>query len=187
MLLLCTVFMIAWTLCFLAWYLPGSRGIGTGGGSDDCRQLAGRWRPIMSGDVRRKSRAPYVSTGHPPSARQVQATVDEAYRLYRTEASGAAAQTYPALARVSRRARAARAPSPPLPERVPRGPFCSTRRAGYAGRSVDAARITARKGAALCGRCAGAIRWLRLRTWSALASTGSASSGRTGRMWSNLA
>ena len=63
-------------------------------------QLAGRWRPIMSGDVRRTSRAPYVSTGHLPSARQVQATVDEAYRLYRTEASGAAAQTYPALARV---------------------------------------------------------------------------------------
>jgi glutaminase len=54
----------------------------------------------MSGEVRRTSRAPYVSTGHLPSARQVQATVDEAYRLYRTEASGAASPTYPALARV---------------------------------------------------------------------------------------
>jgi glutaminase len=54
----------------------------------------------MSGGVRRKSRASYISTGHLPSARQVQATVDEAYRLYRTEASGAASQTYPALARV---------------------------------------------------------------------------------------
>jgi glutaminase len=54
----------------------------------------------MSGEVRRTSRTPYVSTGHLPSARQVQATVDEAYRLYRTEASGAASQTYPALARV---------------------------------------------------------------------------------------
>jgi glutaminase len=42
----------------------------------------------------------YVSTGHLPSPRQVQAAVDEAYRLYRAEASGAASQTYPALARV---------------------------------------------------------------------------------------
>ena len=42
----------------------------------------------------------YVSTGHLPSARQVQAAVDEAYRLYRTEASGETSQTYPALARV---------------------------------------------------------------------------------------
>jgi glutaminase len=42
----------------------------------------------------------YVSTGHLPSARQVQATVDEAYRLYRADTSGAASQTYPALARV---------------------------------------------------------------------------------------
>jgi hypothetical protein len=33
MLLFCTAFMIVWTLCVLAWYLPGSRGgIGTGGG-----------------------------------------------------------------------------------------------------------------------------------------------------------
>ena len=43
----------------------------------------------------------YVSTGHLPSPRQVQAAVDEAYRLYRAEASGATSQTYPALARVS--------------------------------------------------------------------------------------
>jgi glutaminase len=42
----------------------------------------------------------YVSTGHLPSARQVQAAVDEAYRLYRTEASGETSQTYSALARV---------------------------------------------------------------------------------------
>ena len=41
----------------------------------------------------------YVSTGHLPSPRQVQAAVDEAYELYRAEASGAASQTYPALAR----------------------------------------------------------------------------------------
>ena len=26
MLPFCTAFMIVWTLCFLAWYLPGSRG-----------------------------------------------------------------------------------------------------------------------------------------------------------------
>ena len=43
----------------------------------------------------------YVSTGHLPSPRQVQAAVDEAYRLYRAEASGATSQTYPALARAS--------------------------------------------------------------------------------------
>ena len=43
----------------------------------------------------------YVSTGHLPSPRQVQAAVDEAYQLYRAEASGATAQTYPALARAS--------------------------------------------------------------------------------------
>jgi len=42
----------------------------------------------------------YVSTGHLPSPRQVQAAVDEAYRLYRAEASGTTSQTYPALARV---------------------------------------------------------------------------------------
>jgi glutaminase len=42
----------------------------------------------------------YVSTGHLPSARQVQAAVDEAYRLYRADTSGAASQTYPVLARV---------------------------------------------------------------------------------------
>jgi glutaminase len=42
----------------------------------------------------------YVSTGHLPSPRQVQAAVDEAYRLYRAEASGTPSQTYPALARV---------------------------------------------------------------------------------------
>ena len=43
----------------------------------------------------------YVSTGHLPSPRQVQAAVDEAYQLYRAEASGATSQTYPALARAS--------------------------------------------------------------------------------------
>jgi glutaminase len=43
----------------------------------------------------------YVSTGHLPSPRQVQVAVDEAYRLYRAEASGATSQTYPALARAS--------------------------------------------------------------------------------------
>jgi glutaminase len=42
----------------------------------------------------------YISTGHLPSAQQVQAAVDEAYRLYRADPSGAASQTYPALARV---------------------------------------------------------------------------------------
>ena len=42
----------------------------------------------------------YVSTGHLPSPRQVQAAVDEAYRLYRAEAGGTPSQTYPALARV---------------------------------------------------------------------------------------
>jgi hypothetical protein len=42
----------------------------------------------------------YVSTGHLPSPRQVQAAVDEAYQLYRAEASWATSQTYPALARV---------------------------------------------------------------------------------------
>jgi len=101
MLLFCTAFMIARTLCFLAWYLPGSRGDSAPEEArDDRHQLAGRWRPIMSGEVRRTSRAPYVSTGHLRSARRGQATVDEAYRLYRTEASGAASPTYPALARV---------------------------------------------------------------------------------------
>ncbi len=42
----------------------------------------------------------YVSTGQLPSARQVQAAVDEAYRLYRAETSGETSQVYPALARV---------------------------------------------------------------------------------------
>ena len=42
----------------------------------------------------------YVSTGHLPSARQVQAAVDEAYRLYRAQAGGKTSQVYPALARV---------------------------------------------------------------------------------------
>jgi glutaminase len=41
----------------------------------------------------------YVSTGHLPSPRQVQAAVDEAHRLYRAEASGTTSQTYPTLAR----------------------------------------------------------------------------------------
>ena len=42
----------------------------------------------------------YVSTGHLPSPRQVQDAVDEAYRMYRPEASGETSHTYPALARV---------------------------------------------------------------------------------------
>jgi glutaminase len=42
----------------------------------------------------------YVSTGHLPSAPQVQAAVDEAYRLYRAQAGGETSQVYPALARV---------------------------------------------------------------------------------------
>lgn len=45
-------------------------------------------------------RGRYVSTGHLPSPRQAQGAVDEAYRLYRSEASGENSQTYPALARV---------------------------------------------------------------------------------------
>jgi glutaminase len=45
-------------------------------------------------------RGRYVSTGHLPSPRQVQGAVDEAYRLYRSEASGENSPTYPALARV---------------------------------------------------------------------------------------
>ena len=40
----------------------------------------------------------YVSTGHLPSPRQVQAAVDEAYGKYRQETSGENSQTYPALA-----------------------------------------------------------------------------------------
>ncbi len=47
-----------------------------------------------------KSRGRYVSTGHLPSPRQVQAAVDEAYQMYRSETSGKNSQTYPALARV---------------------------------------------------------------------------------------
>jgi glutaminase len=42
----------------------------------------------------------YVSTGHLPSARQAQAAVDEAYRLYRAETGGETSKVYPALARV---------------------------------------------------------------------------------------
>ena len=47
-----------------------------------------------------KSRGRYVSTGHLPSPRQVQAAVDEAYRMYRSETGGENSQTYPALAQV---------------------------------------------------------------------------------------
>ena len=47
-----------------------------------------------------KSTGRYVSTGHLPSPRQVQAAVDEAHRMYRSETSGENSQTYPALARV---------------------------------------------------------------------------------------
>jgi len=39
-----------------------------------------------------------VSTGHLPSAQQVQGAVDEAYRIYHLETSGQVSQTYPALA-----------------------------------------------------------------------------------------
>jgi glutaminase len=46
------------------------------------------------------SRTRYVSTGHLPSPRQVQATVTEAHRMYRSDARGKTSQTYPALARV---------------------------------------------------------------------------------------
>jgi glutaminase len=46
-------------------------------------------------------RSRYVSTGQLPSPRQVQEAVDEAHRRYRSEASGAASPTYPALARVA--------------------------------------------------------------------------------------
>ena len=42
----------------------------------------------------------YVSTGHLPSPRQVQAAIDEAYGKYRQETSGENSQTYPALAGV---------------------------------------------------------------------------------------
>ena len=94
-------FMIVGTLCFLAWYLLGSRWEpAPEEAGNDRHEPAGRGRRIVSDQARRKSRAPYVSTGHLPSAGQVQATVNEAYRLYRTEAGGAASQTYPALARV---------------------------------------------------------------------------------------
>jgi glutaminase len=47
-----------------------------------------------------KSRGQYVSTGHLPSPRQVQAALDEAYGMYRSETSGENSPTYPALARV---------------------------------------------------------------------------------------
>ena len=46
------------------------------------------------------SRGRYVSTGHLPSPRQVQAAVDESYERYRSETSGENSQTYPALALV---------------------------------------------------------------------------------------
>jgi glutaminase len=41
----------------------------------------------------------YVSTGHLPSPRQVQAAMEEAHQLYAHEDSGEVSQTYPALAR----------------------------------------------------------------------------------------
>jgi glutaminase len=56
-----------------------------------------------AGDTERtdtEGRARYVSTGHLPSPRQVQAAVDEAYRMYSPETAGENSQTYPALARV---------------------------------------------------------------------------------------
>jgi len=47
------------------------------------------------------SRGTYVSTGHLPSPQQAQDAVDEAYRMYRAEASGEVSRRYPALAEVS--------------------------------------------------------------------------------------
>src|SRR4029077_9167603 len=47
-----------------------------------------------------KTRGRYVSTGHLPSPGQVQAAVDEAYLMYRSETGGQIPRTYPALARV---------------------------------------------------------------------------------------
>jgi glutaminase len=44
--------------------------------------------------------APYISTGHLPSAAEVRDAVDEAYRTFRTVGRGANAGTYPALSRV---------------------------------------------------------------------------------------
>lgn len=44
--------------------------------------------------------APYVSTGHLPSAEQVQALVSEAYERYKSNSEGSNSQVYPALARV---------------------------------------------------------------------------------------
>jgi glutaminase len=55
-------------------------------------------RATKNGDA--GDRGWYLSTGHLPSSRQVQAAVDEAYQMYRTETGGATSQTYPALARV---------------------------------------------------------------------------------------
>src|ERR1700747_1364121 len=46
-----------------------------------------------------KTRGRYVSTGHLPSPGQVQAAVDEAYRMYRPETGGQNSQKDPALAR----------------------------------------------------------------------------------------
>jgi glutaminase len=61
--------------------------------------------PRLPGDGARgagtESTDGYVSTGHLPSPRQIQEAVDEAHRLHRSEASGAASPTYPALARVA--------------------------------------------------------------------------------------
>ena len=59
---------------------------------------ASKGRDTESRDM--KSRGRYVSTGHLPSPRQVQAAVDESYEMYRSETSGENSQTYPALARV---------------------------------------------------------------------------------------
>ena len=42
----------------------------------------------------------YVSTGHLPAPGRLRAAVDEAYRMYRSEAGGENSRTYPALARV---------------------------------------------------------------------------------------
>src|ERR1700742_1241816 len=42
----------------------------------------------------------YVAPRHLPAPRQLQAAVDEAYRMYRSETGGENSQTYPALARV---------------------------------------------------------------------------------------
>jgi glutaminase len=47
-----------------------------------------------------RTRQSYVSTGHLPSAEEVQALVDEAYERFRQDTAGKVSDVYPALARV---------------------------------------------------------------------------------------